>query len=123
MNTKESLPENAISNARPHTMGMQQIVILGDGSSNGEAMTIIGPRDEVLRDLAACNTASDGVTDDVLFGPGFRIELAPGQDPLTQMLLTIDDEDIAWIVLLRLARQFRWKLLDPMSGRELRINH
>jgi len=102
-------------------MASQQIVILSDSPANsGNGMPPIGRRAEIIRDLAGCNTCPDGADPDLLHGPGFRIELAPGQDPITQMLLTIDDDDIAWIVLLRLARQFHWKMLDPMSGRELK---
>jgi hypothetical protein len=45
--------------------------------------------------------------------------LPPEQDPVLQMLLTVSDEDIAWSVILRLAREMQWKILDPSNGREL----
>ncbi len=82
-------------------------------------MVPIGSRRELLRGLARLNTAPEREgADDVLYGPGFRIELAPGQDPVVQMLVTITEEEIGWLVLMRLAQQFHWKLLDPMTGRE-----
>jgi hypothetical protein len=34
------------------------------------------------------------------------------------MLLNISDDDIAWIMIMRIAREFGWKILDPQSGRE-----
>ena len=56
--------------------------------------------------------------EDILYGPGIRIELPPGE-PITQMLMTIVEEEIAWQVIMRLAKGLRWKLLDPATGREL----
>lgn len=55
----------------------------------------------------------------MLYGPGIELELPPEQDPVLQMLLTVSDEDIAWSVILRLAREMQWKILDPSNGREL----
>ncbi|MCL4210596.1 MAG: hypothetical protein HRU76_16050 [Phycisphaeraceae bacterium] len=106
-------------------MPLKQIVILADDGGkppSGGGMTPLGRRKDIIRDLASYNTSPAAPEDDVLHGPGIRIEIAPGQDPVTQMLLTIDDEDIAWVVILRLARIFHWKLLDPVSGRELRAH-
>ncbi len=57
----------------------------------------------------------------MLFGPGIRVELSPGQDPITQMLVTIVEEEIGWLVLTRMIRQFRWKLVDPNTQRELNL--
>jgi hypothetical protein len=34
------------------------------------------------------------------------------------MLLTITDDDIAWPVIQRLAKDLQWKLLDPVKGTE-----
>ncbi len=101
-------------------MSVEQIVIMADhADKNAGDLPEIGPRARLLDDLAACNTAPAQPGEDILHGPGFQIELAPGQDPVTQMLLTITEDDIAWVVLMRLARKFHWKLVDPMSGREL----
>lgn len=83
-------------------------------------MSPIGSRRDLVAALAGHNTAPerrDG--DDVLYGPGFRIELAPRQDPVTQMLLTITEEEIGWKVIPEVARKLRWKLLDPNTGMEL----
>jgi hypothetical protein len=101
----------------------QQFVILSKKPPNASGMASIGRRDEVLFDLARFNTAPDaesnGSNDDVLYGPGIRIELPPGQDVINQMLMTITEEEIAWLVIMRLARSFQWKIVDPNTGREL----
>lgn len=94
------------------------LVILSAASGEG-ALAPIGQRDEVVRHLASMNTAAEHEGDDVLHGPGIRIELAPGEDPVTQMLLTITEEEIAWLVISRLAKACRWKILDPDTGRAL----
>ena len=50
---------------------------------------------------------------------GQRATKGCGKPPVLQMLLTVSDEDIAWSVILRLAREMQWKILDPSNGREL----
>lgn len=100
-----------------------QLVVLAHkeegGSTSGDGLPAIAARSDLVRDLAKCNTTPEREGEDILYGPGVRFELSPGQDPVTQMLLTIDDEDIGWMTIMRMARQFKWKLLDPVSGREL----
>lgn len=103
-------------------MARQQFVILANSTPTPQgAMPVIGKRAEILRGLAGCNTGPETEGDDVLYGPGIRIELPPGQDPVTQMLLTLTEEEIGWLVLMRLAKKFHWKILDPESGRELAL--
>jgi len=82
-------------------------------------MAPIGSRREVLTQLSHYNTAPDGTDNDSLYGPGIRIELPPGQDPVTQMLLTVVEEEIAWLVIMRLMKAFGWKIVDMNTGREL----
>ncbi len=85
-------------------------------------MPAVGPRKEILEALARCNTAAeDSGSPDVLFGPGIRVELAPGQDPVTQMLVTVNEEEIGWLVLTRMIKEFGWRLLDPNTQRELNL--
>ncbi|MCA9284737.1 MAG: hypothetical protein KDA22_05965 [Phycisphaerales bacterium] len=100
-------------------MPASQLVILSRNPGKPGELGPIATRAELLRSLAVRNTAPERSGDDLLYGPGIEIQLAPGQDPVTQMLLTITDEDIAWTVILRLARELQWKLFDPYTGREL----
>ena len=94
----------------------QQFVILAQ-SSDGD--TPLGARAEVIAQLGALNTMPERDGEDVLWGPGIRIDLPPDQDPVTQMLLSIVEEEIAWLVIMRLARECRWRILDMETGREL----
>ncbi len=99
---------------------VRQFVILSSRPpAEPGSLVPIGPRRDVLAGLARRNTApeSNGAGD-VLYGPGIRIELTPRQDPITQMLVTISEEEIGWMVLTRLINEFGWKLLDPNTGRE-----
>ena len=57
-------------------------------------MTPIGRRDELVFDLARFNTGPEREGDDVLHGPGIRVELPPGQNVINQMLITIVEEEI-----------------------------
>ncbi len=99
-------------------MAKPQLVILANRDPE-EGLAALASREEFIRQLAGSNTAPERAGDDILYGPGIRLELAPEQDPITQVLLTIDDEDIGWMTMMRLAKKFDWKLLDPSTGREL----
>ena len=102
------------------TTSGRQFVVLAPKQPNDEGtMAPIGPRREVISNLFDCNTGPERPNDDVLYGPGFRIELTPGQDPITQMLLTLTEEEIGWQVLMKLIKKFHWRVLDPETGREL----
>ncbi|MBX3354961.1 MAG: hypothetical protein KF724_04605 [Phycisphaeraceae bacterium] len=100
-------------------MSRRQFVILSRNSSSDGSLPPIGERRDIVAGLEHCNTAPETADGDILYGPGIEIELPPGQDPVSQMLLSISDEDIAWVVVIRLAREFGWKILDPNTGREL----
>ena len=101
-----------------------QYVILSrqPASASGSSLGAIGSRKDIINDLARYNTAPDGSTNDVLYGPGIRIEMPPDQDPVSQMLMTVVEEEIAWLVILRLAKAFAWKIVDMNTGRELNAN-
>ena len=99
-------------------MARRQFVILSRQPAVDGALAPIGSRTQVIEGLAHCNTAPDAPGGDVLYGPGVEFELPPGQDPVRQMLLSISDDDIAWVVIMRVAREFGWKILDPQTGRE-----
>jgi hypothetical protein len=97
----------------------QQLVILSREDSPAEGLAPIGTRQEIVGRLESLNTAPATDGEDILYGPGIMIELPPGE-PVTQMLMTIVEEEIAWQVIMRLARDLQWKLLDPATGRELK---
>jgi len=97
----------------------QQLVILSREPSTSNGLALIGSRTEIISGLSHYNTAPERNGDDTLHGPGIRIELPPGQQDISQMLLTVVEEEIAWQTIMRLAKAFRWKLLDTNTGREL----
>ena len=97
----------------------QQFVILSREVPTESGMAPIGTREEILNALSCYNTAPETSGADVLYGPGICIELTPGQDPISQMLMSITEEEIAWLVIMRLAKELQWKILDPITGREL----
>lgn len=83
-----------------------------------DAGDALAPRSDLLEQLAGLNTSPERAGDDVLYGPGIRIDLPPEQDPVRQMLLTVVDEDIAFSVIRRILGRFAWRILDPISGME-----
>ncbi|MBT8484135.1 MAG: hypothetical protein HKO59_06755 [Phycisphaerales bacterium] len=104
---------------RESTLSRQQLVILSRADGSSEGLSSLGTHAEIIAALEQRNTGPerDG-SDEVLYGPGIRIELPPGE-PVTQMLMTIVEEEIAWQVIMRLAKELSWRLLDPATGREL----
>lgn len=108
------------------------------GSAPGPAtapgvMAPIASRKDLIRDLAAYNTGPDvdpaaakdaaqaAIKADVLYGPGLRIDLPPGQDPVTQMLVTLIEKEIGVLVLPRIAAAFKWRVIDADTGDELNL--
>ncbi len=98
----------------------QQYVILSNEVPTDNGMAPIGSREEILNLLASYNTAPENDDESILFGPGIRIELPPDQDPVPQMVLSVVEDEIAWLVIMRLSKELKWKILDPMTGRELK---
>lgn len=78
----------------------------------------LSARSDLVERLAAFNTSPERPGEDVLYGPGIRIDLPPDQDPVRQMLLTVVDDDIAFSVIRRILGSFAWRILDPISGME-----
>ena len=96
------------------------------GGNRTGTMVSLGPVREVVAALAEYNTSPDGsgpegMGDVVgfgrLYGPGFIAEIPTSADDITQVMVSITDEDFAWSVLMRLCRQLKWKMMDPESGR------
>jgi len=79
----------------------------------------LGSRDEIVTTLARFNTMPEREGGNELWGPGIRIEMSPDEDPIKQMMLYIIEEEIAWLPIVRLAKQLDWSIMDIESGREL----
>ena len=104
-------------------MSATQFVILSKQDATGQGLAPLGSRATLIRELAHYNTAPERPDDaDMLYGPGIQLEFppgAPGQGDVNQALLTVVEEEIAWLVIMRLAKAFNWKIVDTSSGREL----
>ncbi|MGY8752564.1 MAG: hypothetical protein ACKVIO_01585 [Phycisphaerales bacterium] len=100
-------------------MGKQFVIQSRTEEADGQR-TPLGSRDEIVQELAKCNTRAEIDGDTMLWGPGIRIELPPDEDPIKQMLLHIVEEEIAWLPIVRLAKQFDWSVMDIETGRELK---
>ncbi len=86
---------------------------------SSQAPGTLGTRADLLTQLAAMNTRPAKEGEDVLWGPGIRLEMTPGQDPVSQMMLTLVEEEIAMLVIMRLARECRWQIVDLETGQAL----
>lgn len=101
------------------TLATSQFVILSRRESTDDGLAPIGTAEEIVARLADFNTGPERAGGEILFGPGIRIELPPNEDPVRQMLMTVEEEEIAWMVIMRIAKFLEWRILDPTTGREL----
>ncbi|MDP7008574.1 MAG: hypothetical protein QGI78_03285 [Phycisphaerales bacterium] len=79
----------------------------------------LGTREQILEELSHFNTMPEIEGDDMLWGPGIRIELPPSDGEVHQMLLHIVEDEIAWQPISKLARHFKWCVTDLETGRKL----
>jgi len=100
-------------------MARREFIIQSREEAREGGLAPLGSRREIEASLASRNTAPESAGGNRLYGPGFEIDLAPDQDPVVQMLLSVSDEDIAWNVILRVGRELQWKIVDPNTGRAL----
>ena len=85
-------------------------------------MADLGSPRRVMRELEPYNTSPDGskgsaLGTTTLFGPGLVVDLPTSAEELTQVMVTVVEEETAWPVLARLCKTLGWKMMDPESGR------
>ncbi|MFO0828829.1 MAG: hypothetical protein U0572_11865 [Phycisphaerales bacterium] len=102
-------------------MARSLVILSPASSSQNGGMAPIGTRNEIVASLRTLNTGPQAPGEDILYGPGIEIELPPMTDPVPQMLLKLTDEDVGWDVIKAIAMRTHWRMLDPLSGRELRL--
>ncbi len=97
---------------------MRQFVISARHRPTDGTLPPIMERPALLEALAAINTHPESVGSLRLYGPGVRIDL-PDEEAPCQLLLSLDDEDIAWPYLFRLAKRLPIRILNLETNEEL----
>lgn len=83
----------------------------------------LGTYEQVVDALSAFNTQPDGSKSPesfgLLHGPGLIVQMpmVGPKDPIMQIAVSLQEEDVAWTVLARLCKRLDWKMMDPASGR------
>ena len=84
--------------------------------ASAPTLLALGTIGEVRRDLERFNVAVDGdpSTRNLLYGPGVVVTLPmlDDRDEVTQLLVTITEESIAWSVIMRICRSMRWRMME-----------
>ncbi len=91
----------------------------GDAAAPQEPASM-GRLDEIVDFLRDFNTAPEEPGDQspqFLYGPGITIQAPMNDGPITQLLVTLVEEEIAWAVVTRICKHAHWKMVDPESGR------
>ena len=95
---------------------------------DSQELQSMGTRAEIRAALLPFNTCAETEKpqEEELFGPGIKVILPPfdpadESGPITQFSLSEDDEDISKGVLLRIARNFDWDLIDLSTFRRLHM--
>ena len=107
----------------------QIVLIRPDRDHSDGSMPPLGSLQSVQETLGAVNTACDGSDGSaetgiiVMHGPGFVVEIASGIDPVSQAMVTLDDEDTAWPVLMLLCTRAKWAMMDLETGRTFGPGH
>ena len=106
-------------------MAKRKLLIVGyenNGNQPGESVIPLGDRRDILIILAQHNIAPDMPGGEFLYGPGITIQIPlTGNRDINQLLCSLQDEDVAWPVLMKLIPDTNWALMDPDSGRVLHI--
>ena len=103
-------------------MAKRQVVLMRAGGRPGNVSPLGTPKD-VAAILAEFNTAPDGSGAGgasgmvVLHGPGMVVEYPVGLEEISQAMVTLTDDSIAWPVLMRLGKKLGWCMQDMESGR------
>ncbi|MCH2152256.1 MAG: hypothetical protein MK089_02845 [Phycisphaerales bacterium] len=97
-------------------------VIHSPNPVTSQGMAPLGDRKTIIQQLGQMNTCPERDGEPYLYGPGIRLEIRQDEDPVRQILLSIVEEEIAWLVIERIATTFNWKIIDFESGDEIDFN-
>lgn len=81
------------------------------------ALEALGTALEVREMLGEFNIARDGDPEamSVLHGPGIVVNMpmCGDEEEVKQLLVTINDDTIAWAVIMRVCRELQWRMMQP----------
>ena len=86
-----------------------------------QGMAALGDRKMIVQQLGQMNTCPERDGEPFLYGPGIKLEMRQDEDPVRQILLSIIEEEIAWLVIERIVTTFNWKIIDFETGDEVRF--
>lgn len=100
----------------------RQLVVIGAENKGEGGSRPLGVLKDVQSAFANHNTCADGAPDKGTgtqrwHGPGMVVEVSSMSDPVTQALASVNEEDIAFPVLMRLCKANGWRMMDVESGR------
>lgn len=75
----------------------------------------------IAAQLVSYNTSGDGskgsaLGTERLFGPGFTMQLPTTTDSVTQIMVSVSEQDTAWPVLSKICRAMGWRMQDMETG-------
>ncbi len=100
---------------------LRQFVLLSQAPQTEDGLPPLATRGQLQALLAPLNTALDRPGSDTFHGPGVELAMMSGEDPVRQVLLSVNDEEIAWPVIPRIAVALKCKVRDLETGRELML--
>lgn len=97
----------------------RQFVLLSKAPPTEDGLPPLATRSQLQALLAPLNTSLERPGADTFHGPGVELAMMSGEDPVRQVLLSVNDEEIAWPVIPRIAVALNCKVRDLETGREL----
>lgn len=84
-------------------------------------MQPMGRVGSISTELVTYNTSPDGsrgsaLGTERLYGPGFTMQLPTTTDTVTQIMVSVSEQDTAWPVLSRICRAMGWRMQDMETG-------
>lgn len=105
-------------------MPIRQVILFKpiDPGMPAGGMSDLGSLGRVVASLEPFNIAPDGSIGSALgtvtlHGPGLVVDLPSSTDELTQVMVTVVEDETAWPVLARMCRELGWKMMDTETGR------
>lgn len=100
----------------------RQLALMRGASAGEGGVAPLGTLRQVLDELSRFNTAPDGSPGDGmglcrLHGPGMVLDVPASGENISQAMVTITEEEMAWPVLARICKELRWKMVDLETGR------